>query len=65
MYGKGSLTAYEDRKFLFINNLHDERSDIGEDIAVFFVPRSNYLAFFGKQERPGIIVVRAVLTAND
>jgi hypothetical protein len=38
----------EDRDFLFINHLHEERDAQGESVTSFFVRRSIYLAFFGK-----------------
>jgi hypothetical protein len=41
----------EDRDFLFINHLHDEREARGESITSFFVKRSIYLGVFGKPTR--------------
>jgi hypothetical protein len=41
--------AYEeDRDFLFIHDLHDERAAQGEGITSFFAPQSTYFAFFGR-----------------
>ncbi|ELR06586.1 hypothetical protein VC83_05451 [Pseudogymnoascus destructans] len=37
----------EDRKFWFINHLHDEREQQGNAITNFFVRKQIYLAFFG------------------
>ena len=37
----------EDRKFLFINHLHDERNEQSEAITSYFRLRSTYLKFFG------------------
>ena len=37
----------EDRKFWFINHLHDEREQQGKGITNFFVRKQVYLAFFG------------------
>ncbi|KFY64740.1 hypothetical protein V496_03055 [Pseudogymnoascus sp. VKM F-4515 (FW-2607)] len=37
----------EDRKFWFINHLHDEREQQGRGITNFFVRKQVYLAFFG------------------
>src|SRR5438045_2537376 len=44
----------EDRKFVFINNLHNENQEQGEGITSFFILRSKYFAFFGRPKRTGI-----------
>ena len=50
--GKPRSRAFEeDRNFLFIDHLHDERQDQSEGITSFFVRRSVYLAFFGRPTR--------------
>ncbi|ELR09839.1 hypothetical protein GMDG_04322, partial [Pseudogymnoascus destructans 20631-21] len=41
------LKFNEDRKFWFINHLHDERDQQGKGITNFFVRKQVYLAFFG------------------
>ena len=42
------LRAFEeDRDFLFVRHLHDQRDEQGEGITSFFVRRSVYLGFFG------------------
>jgi hypothetical protein len=38
----------EDRQFLFISNLHDKWEEHGNNIILFFVRKSVYLAFFGE-----------------
>ncbi|KAH6670148.1 hypothetical protein B0J14DRAFT_112537 [Halenospora varia] len=43
----------EDRNFLFLDHLHDERQIQGEGITSFFVRKSVYLAFFGRPSRVG------------
>ncbi|XMA13640.1 hypothetical protein WAI453_006431 [Rhynchosporium graminicola] len=48
-YGKQSTREFnEDKQFLFINHLHDERQEQGTSVTSFFVRKSVYLAFFGK-----------------
>ncbi|KAK5065433.1 hypothetical protein LTR84_001271 [Exophiala bonariae] len=38
----------QDSRFLFLPYLHDEGSEVGQEITSFFVRRSVYQAFFGK-----------------
>jgi Protein of unknown function (DUF3723) len=54
-YGLPNAQAYkEDRKFIFINNLHNESYKQGEGITSFFVLRSKYFAFFGRPKRTSV-----------
>ena len=54
-YGTLRSWSYEeDRKFLFIDYLHDEREHQAEGITSFFVRKSIYLAFFGRLLKVGI-----------
>jgi hypothetical protein len=39
-------TFKEDRKYLFLYNLYEERDDIGDGIISFFVLKSWFIAFF-------------------
>jgi hypothetical protein len=45
----------EDRCYLFINHLHDTQAYHGEGITSLFVPKSVYLAFFGKPDKVSMI----------
>jgi hypothetical protein len=45
----------QDRKFLFIDHLHDERQQQGKGITKLFVQKQVYLAFFGRPTwRPAV-----------
>jgi hypothetical protein len=46
-------TYKEDRKFIYINHLHDKREEQGEGITSFYVIKSRYFAFFGKPTMSG------------
>ena len=43
----------QDGKFLFIQHLHKESEERGEDVTSYFIRRSVYLAFFGKPKNLG------------
>ncbi|PVH78800.1 hypothetical protein DL98DRAFT_655841 [Cadophora sp. DSE1049] len=45
---QSTLEFLEDRQFLFVNHLHDERQEQGKSVTSFFVRKSVYLAFFGR-----------------
>lgn len=58
--------SYEqDRKFIFITNMHCEGERQGEEITSFFVRRSVYLAFFGNIANAAKIFSASQVTETD